>query len=304
MCYDQNLANEDGSASGRSALSYKVRDELGPEHSIKVHRTQELAAPPEPHHLTAHRLLLVRKGSATIGIDSERYDCPAGTLLYTRPGQVQHMPVTPEGDVEWADAIQICFTGSSPTRFAIRVPSVIDDAFGTRKWQLGGGMLTACDQSFAEIADEYDKSAGDATGVTCELVRMLLAGLLLRITRMATEKQTDVVVLCSQTYHLFRRELEESFTRLHTTNEYANVLGYSARTLNRACIKDSGHTAKELIDTRIALEAKRLLTYTNLPVSTIARKLGFSEATNFSKHFHRMTECQPGAFRRAHQGLW
>jgi AraC-like DNA-binding protein len=69
-------------------------------------------------------------------------------------------------------------------------------------------------------------------------------------------------------------------------------------------IKESGHTAKELIDTRITLEAKRLLTYTHLPIAAIARNLGFSESTNFGKYFARMAGCSPGEFRRVHQGLW
>jgi AraC-like DNA-binding protein len=106
--------------------------------------------------------------------------------------------------------------------------------------------------------------------VAGELTRLLLATLLLRITRLASDKQSNTVVLCSPTYRQFRRELEESFADIHTTNEYAYRLGYSSRTLNRACIKESGHTAKELIDTRIILEAKRLLTYTHLPIATIA----------------------------------
>jgi len=69
----------------------------------------------------------------------------------------------------------------------------------------------------------------------------------------------------------------------------------AARTLNRACIDESGHTAKELIDTRITLEAKRLLTCTHLPIATIARNLGFSEPTNFGKCFAGVAAgCSPG----------
>ena len=41
-----------------------------------------------------------------------------------------------------------------------------------------------------------------------------------------------------------------------------------------------------------------------LPVATIARNLGFSEATNFGKHFARIAGSSPGEFRRTQPGLW
>nr|WP_279671570.1 helix-turn-helix domain-containing protein [Flexivirga meconopsidis] len=128
--------------------------------------------------------------------------------------------------------------------------------------------------------------------------------MLLRITRLASETRSSTVVLASPTYHRFRTELEECFTHIHTTNEYAHRIGYSPRTLNRACIAASGHTAKELIEARVVLEAKRLLIYTHLPVATIARQLGFTEATNFGKYFSRVSGGSPAEFRRRHQGIW
>jgi AraC-like DNA-binding protein len=36
----------------------------------------------------------------------------------------------------------------------------------------------------------------------------------------------------------------------------------------------------------------------DMPVSSIAEKLGFDEATNFSKFFRREVGCTPAEFRR------
>ncbi|WP_165602989.1 AraC family transcriptional regulator [Mycobacteroides immunogenum] len=287
------------------APSYKSRAESEPQQAITVVRENQLMAPHGPHPINAHRLLFVRTGQQTIQVDFEEYVCGPGSLLYTRPGQIQRFPAVGNSDAGWQDAIQICFTGSSPTRFAIRVPNVIDDAFGARLWHLTDLESEKFGRSFTEIAEEHERAVTDQVGVAIELLRLLLATLLLRITRLASDKQSATVVLASPIYHQFRRELEELFASIHTTNEYAHRLGYSPRTLNRACLTESGHTAKELIDTRIALEAKRLLIYTHLPVATIARRLGFSEASNFGKHFTRMSGGSPPAeFRRLHQGLW
>lgn len=53
-----------------------------------------------------------------------------------------------------------------------------------------------------------------------------------------------------------------------------------------------------MIDSRVALEARRLLGHTDLPIGAIARRLGFSEVTNFGKFFTRRVNMTPGAFRR------
>jgi AraC-like DNA-binding protein len=80
--------------------------------------------------------------------------------------------------------------------------------------------------------------------------------------------------------------------------DYADRLGYSVRTLTRASAAATGRSARELVDARIALEAKRLLAYTDLPASAVGRRLGFSEPTNFGKFFLRRTGITPAAFRR------
>ncbi|MFD5825136.1 helix-turn-helix transcriptional regulator, partial [Lentzea sp. NPDC060358] len=93
-------------------------------------------------------------------------------------------------------------------------------------------------------------------------------------------------------------ELERAFTRSRNAAEYAAAIGYSARSLNRICLAATGRTAKALIDARVALEAKRLLAHTDLSSAAIGHRLGFSEATNFTKFFLRETGTSPGAFRQ------
>jgi len=59
-----------------------------------------------------------------------------------------------------------------------------------------------------------------------------------------------------------------------------------------------GVGAKTFIASRLALEAKRLLVHTEMPISAIAQRLGFDEATNFIKFFRGIEGCTPGEFRR------
>ena len=75
------------------------------------------------------------------------------------------------------------------------------------------------------------------------------------------------------------------------------LLGCSVRTLTRASLAATGRTAKQLVDDRVALEAKRLLAESDLPVAEIGARLGFTEPTNFGRFFARTVGSSPGQFR-------
>ena len=103
-------------------------------------------------------------------------------------------------------------------------------------------------------------------------------------------------------FRAFRLAVERSFATTRDVKDYASRLGYAPRTLTRACLAATGTTAKQFLDARVALEAKRLLVHTDLSVAAIGRAVGFSEATNFGKFFAREVGETPGAFRAAERG--
>lgn len=100
-----------------------------------------------------------------------------------------------------------------------------------------------------------------------------------------------------EAYGWFRDHIEEHFQTWHKVSEYADRLGYSARTLNRLARQNTGLSAKELIDERVVLEAKRLLSHGDAPVADVAEQLAFDDASNFSSYFRGRTGVTPGTFR-------
>ena len=98
-------------------------------------------------------------------------------------------------------------------------------------------------------------------------------------------------------YADFRDAIERGLGSGRSIRDYASDLGYSERTITRACQRVTGLSAKGVLDQRIVLEAKRLLAHTDLPAATVGSRLGFSEPTNFAKFFRRHTAQLPSAFR-------
>ena len=129
------------------------------------------------------------------------------------------------------------------------------------------------------------------------VLRHHLAALLLRVSQLDPEGGPTQSGLDSEILARFRAEIEASFAHTRQVEAYAATLGCSVRTLTRASLAATGRSAKQLVDDRVALEAKRLLAESDLPVAEIGARLGFTEPTNFGRFFGRTVGSSPGQFR-------
>lgn len=102
-------------------------------------------------------------------------------------------------------------------------------------------------------------------------------------------------------FHHFKDLVEQHFVEWKSIATYAIEMGCTERSLTRAAFEAEGISAKEFVSRRVGLEAKRLLIHTDWPVGVIADKLGFNEATHFSKFFRRVAGCTPQQFRSTNE---
>lgn len=83
----------------------------------------------------------------------------------------------------------------------------------------------------------------------------------------------------------FKELLEKNFLTMRKVSEYAEQLNISPDYLNNVIKSGIGKTAKELIQQRIILEAKRFGLHTQLSTKEIAYQLGFDDPSHFSRFF-------------------
>ncbi|SDY49023.1 AraC-type DNA-binding protein [Amycolatopsis xylanica] len=280
------FANPERPRLGIEVLDYAtLRSRLSAELRNAVHRTD------------FHQLVLFTGGAGKTMVDFVDHPCTANTLLYVSPGRVLRLPraATPRGKV---NAVMVLFTAAFPPPLDRFAP--LPDPFGPVVWTVPAEEDSRLRQAVLELKAEYERAAEDpeTQAVTVELLRQLLGVLLLRVRRLPiTDREARPAGSHDETFERFRRELERSFPTTRQAADYAARVGYSARSLNRLCLAATGQTAKALIDARVALEAKRLLVHTALPVATVGHRLGFTEPTNFGKFFAREVGMSPGAFR-------
>jgi len=91
--------------------------------------------------------------------------------------------------------------------------------------------------------------------------------------------------------------IEKHYIEHKETGFYADQLKISTHHLNDIVRLLRGTTVKKMIAQRIILEAKRELSFGALTVKEIAFKLGFSDASYFSRFFKKHTQQNPDGFR-------
>lgn len=98
---------------------------------------------------------------------------------------------------------------------------------------------------------------------------------------------------------MFCMAVEEGFRVNRNADHYVNMLQINEKSLSRQLREVSGMTPKAYIDSRIVLEAKRMLACSKITVKEISGKLGFGEQSNFNKYFRKFTGVTPAMFRSA-----
>lgn len=95
--------------------------------------------------------------------------------------------------------------------------------------------------------------------------------------------------------------IEQHYREQRPIAELAELLNLSTLTLNRLCHKVAGKSFKELINSRLLLEAQRMLIYSTAPISSIAYEVGFSDPAYFTRFFTKWVGLSPSEFRNRRQ---
>ncbi|MFI1798286.1 helix-turn-helix domain-containing protein [Streptomyces sp. NPDC020379] len=244
----------------------------------------------KPQRLDFHQIIAVRSGAAGHTVDFTGYSLEEGSVLWVRPGQVQQY-----GAVEGIDgAVVLVQPGFLSPGTA--VAAVADDPFRPVLWQPVGQDREAVFCAVHHLEADFRTSRGLPADVHSAVLRHLLSVLVLRLAHLTAPVGSSVPAP-GDAFVRFRAAVERDFATSHRVADYARTLGYSPRTLSRAALTGAGVGAKEFIDRRVMLEAKRLLAHSELPAARIAERIGFDDAANFSKFFHHRAGCSPGAFR-------
>ena len=251
------------------------------------------------HRYEFHTVLCVTQGTCTQMVDFKLIACEPGSLLVVRAGQAHNYGQGGDWD-GWnllfrPEFVLPVSTTSHDLKLALDLQRLPEHMV------LSSHELRKATDLFQQMREDtlMDALMGAPQEDVHTLLRHQLHTLLTRLSILQGRRQTQepLVSPASQRFQRFQQLVDERFAQWHQVADYANQLGYTEKSLARAVAAATGMTAKAFIAARINLEAKRLLVHTDVPVAAIAEKLGFDEATNFSKFFKREVLCTPAEFR-------
>jgi AraC-like DNA-binding protein len=245
-----------------------------------------------PQRPSFHHLLTVSRGRLWHSVDFTGYALTPGRWLWVRPGQVQQW-----GRLDDVDGTLILFQDDFLDR-ETAAAAHLDDPYAAALHEPTGDDLHRLADAAQLLARTFTAPGGLPLEIRQSVLRHLLAALVLRLAHLGAPPGT-LAPEPTDPFLRLRDAVERDFTRIRRLEDYARALGYSARTLSRATQAAAGVNAKEFIDRRVVLEARRLLAHSDHTAAQIAARLGFTSATNFSKYFHQRTGTTPIAFRTA-----
>lgn len=242
-------------------------------------------------------VLVVTEGRGEHLVDFERIGLRSGQVVFVRPGQVQQWQPADgfEADVLLIDPAVVLPKASKSQQGAMALLHLEDWPV---HFSLDADGLAAWNSLAAVLQRELDRPLLD--DLSAAMARELFVCLMLSLSRSANGQATAPTARAMLVRRL-RRELERWLDTRPSVARLAEGLRVSTSTLTRACKDVLGHSAKDEVDRRVALEAQRLLVHSTSTSVAIGELLGFSEATNFVKFFRRRVGTTPEAFRQAHR---
>ncbi len=132
-----------------------------------------------------------------------------------------------------------------------------------------------------------------------EMLQMMLKRILILSTRIYKSQENFNKIESTQVDIVrdFNFLVEQHFKEKHSVAEYAALLNKSPKTLSNLFGKISDKSPLQMIQSRIMVEVRRLLKYTDKPISEVGYEVGFQDIQSFSRFFKKNEGVSPSEFR-------
>ncbi|MFC2103914.1 helix-turn-helix domain-containing protein [Bacteroidota bacterium] len=264
---------------------------------LKISETIGFLVNRRPFIISFYEIFFITKGKGTFLLDDIRIPYEKGTVMFLPPDRRREWLAETE-----TDSYVILFEGEFIERF------FNDNLFVYRfhyfhNYNTPFHLKTDSNifQSYLEKVKEIKNEIGNLINDSDHLLRSILYYLLIKLNRQYVNQHQIKGELFENIEVLnFIRLLDKNFKEKHLVNDYTRMLGISKTYLNKK-LKTFGKTASDLIKSRLLIEAKKELLYTDLTISEIAYNLNFSEPANFNRFFKKLTSVTPHQFRMSFQ---
>ncbi len=154
-----------------------------------------------------------------------------------------------------------------------------------------------CDM-LEEIKSELNNSKYDSG----HIIRSLLYYILMKLNRIYGKRFNLTAESPQNSFaYEFRRLLEDNIRYKQRVEEYAEIIGVSRVSLNKAVQKQFNLPASRLLKQRLSQEIQNELLFTDNTIAEISDTLNFSEPNHMIRFFKTLNGVTPMAFRNSNK---
>lgn len=250
----------------------------------------------EPHRHNYFTVLIVKRAAGQHKIDFNTYALSSQQIYFVAPGQVHQVIETEQSfGFVMTFSTQFLIESSIPLSFINNLN--LFNNYGQSPPLLPKKHQFTSIENFANTI--FELFNGTAT------MKLLSIGAYLKLLLIECNNicssnpvESDTENASDNLMRAFKKAVDQTFKKEHSTSYYANELHITPDHLNRTVKSKIGKTAKEYVQARIITEAKRLLYFTEESTKEIAYDLGFNEPANFSAFFKKQTQLSPSSFKK------
>ena len=245
----------------------------------------------EPHRHDFYTLIITKEAKGKHVIDFQAYELSDQQVFFVSPGQV-HQVIEEEKSYGYSIVFSDDFLvqNNIPSSFleSIKMFFCYEDNSPIRYQESQQSRLVY-------FSEEIIKWGKKDSPLKWPAIASNLQLLLIECQEMAPVK-TSKADFSNHFLSDFKALIDQQYKRWHQVSEYSQEMGVSSDHLSRVVKSLTGKTAKDFIQSKLIVESKRLLYFTDLSTKEIAYDLGFSESSNFSQFFKKQTGVSPSEF--------
>jgi AraC family transcriptional regulator, transcriptional activator of pobA len=243
----------------------------------------------KPHRHAFYSIIWIMEGKGSHQVDFKTYPAESGTVFFISPEQVHHLNM--DGEHNGAVLLFTC--------------NFLEQYSAGTNWLRQSGFFFRCDDVAPLVLNE--KSARPLQDIILEIEREFeqkqdgyldLIGAELKIFLLHCQRQasqhapvrTERHRSASALVKKFKDLLDEHYAQWHMVSNYASIMHITPNYLNEILQAETGRSAKDMILSRIMLEAKRHAIHSDISVKELAFVLGFEDPAHFSKLFKQIEQ--------------
>lgn len=244
-----------------------------------------------PHRHDFYYLLFITSGKGTHTIDFKTYSVKSNLLFFMSPGQVHQWNIHPN-----TKGFTLFFDKELFTTQHFNIEKewpFFQTVFNDDAFLIPKHKQAELNNLFILVLKESLSTSNNQK----HIVKNLVSALLYKINDLVSVKTKSTN---SHQFELIRRfelMIDKHYTDEHQLDFYANQLAISPNYLNAICKKTIDKSAKQLINERLILEAKRLLTHTSMPINALSDHLNFTSSSYFIRFFKKQEGITPQNFK-------